>query len=46
MEAWLRVAARAVITATCLALGIWLVTAEEVDWGYSFITFVAGYWLK
>jgi len=46
IDKWLRVIARATITAVCLGLGIWLVIVEQADLGYSFITFVAGYWLK
>lgn len=45
-DKWTRVVARAIITATCIGLGIWLVIVEQADLGYSFITFVAGYWLK
>lgn len=45
-NAWLYVVARAAITAACLCIGIWLVVAQQADLGYSFITFVAGYWLK
>ena len=43
---WLRVAARAAVTASCLSVGLWLVFTQQTDWGYSFLTFVAGYWLK
>lgn len=46
LEAWLRLAARALITVACVGVGIWLVAAQEKDLGYSFITFVGGYWLK
>ena len=46
VDAWLRVTARGLITATCVGLGIWLAVVQQSDWGYSFITFVAGYWLK
>jgi len=46
LEAWLRLIARAAITVVCLSVGIWLVAIQQADWGYSFITFVAGYWLK
>ena len=46
VEAWLRVVARDVITAACLGAGIWLVVVQQTEWGYSFITFIAGYWLK
>jgi len=37
---------RALITGVCLGLGIWLVVGQQAEWGYSLITFVAGYWLK
>ena len=43
---WLRLGARAVITITFLAVGIWLILGEQPEWGSSFLTFVAGYWLK
>jgi hypothetical protein len=46
LEWWLRVVARALITAVCVGAGIWLVIGQQVEWGYSFIAFVAGYWLK
>ena len=45
-SAWLKVIAQASITAACLFIGIWLVVDQQADLGYSFITFVAGYWLK
>ena len=45
-NAWLTVIARAAITAACIGVGVWLVVAQQADMGYSFITFVAGYWLK
>ena len=46
LDKWVRVIARATITAVCLGLGIWLVIVERDESGYGFITFVAGYWLK
>lgn len=46
LESWLKLAARVSITATCLFLGTWLVVVQQAEMGYSFITFVAGYWLK
>ena len=45
-DKWVRVTARAAITAACLSIGIWLVVDQQADLGYSLITFVAGYWLK
>ena len=45
-EAWLRVAARSVITAAFLGAGLWMVAGQQTVWCYSFITFIAGYWLK
>jgi hypothetical protein len=45
-SAWLTVIARAFVTAACLFIGTWLVVDQPADLGCSFITFVAGYWLK
>ena len=42
-DAWVKVASRALITASFLAVGLWLVFTQQVDWGYSFLTFVAGF---